>query len=61
MRAPFSLLLCTLFALLLVAVDAKKTGKVLTTNEKAAASLQVRFFPSSPLSPVTGKHADNAR
>ncbi|GAA5997472.1 uncharacterized protein JCM10292_000872 [Rhodotorula paludigena] len=48
MRAPFSLLLCTLFALLLAAVDAKKTGKVLTTNEKAAASLQAAAVKLKP-------------
>lgn len=40
--SPIHLLLCALLALFL-AVEAKKTGKVLTTNEKQAAAIQVRL------------------
>ncbi|TNY18721.1 hypothetical protein DMC30DRAFT_448571 [Rhodotorula diobovata] len=45
--SPIHLLLCALLALFL-AVEAKKTGKVLTTNEKQAAAIQAAAVKLKP-------------
>ncbi|GAA6048715.1 hypothetical protein JCM3770_003925 [Rhodotorula araucariae] len=45
--SPIHLLLCVLFALVLT-VEAKKTGKVLTTNEKQAAAIQAAAVKLKP-------------